>query len=265
MKFEIVEVDTVRGIRRITSPDQRWYSRRIRISEDDEGIWDCVPSVTWITDHYHKGIGFSKWLASKGWDEAEAIRIAAGDKGGKVHQAIGTLLAGQVVAMEDAFENPTSGEPEELTLSEYECLMAFCDWFRETKPEIIASEFTVWNEKYRYAGTVDLLCRIGGAPWLIDFKTSPHIWPSMELQVSAYKHSEASIPKGTRLGILQIGYRMNKKRWKFTTVADQFGLFLATRKIWAKETAGQSPLQREFPLSLSLIDSLPARVDEVPA
>jgi hypothetical protein len=251
MKFEIIEVDRERGIKRITTPDSRWYYRKIRVSESDPGVHDFVPSVTWIADHYPKGTGFYRWLASKGWDESEAIRIAAGDKGGKVHQAIAVLLAGRTIGMEDAFENPTTGEPEELSLAEWECLMTFVAWFEEAKPEVIASEFTVWNEYFRYAGTVDLLCRIKGRTWLIDFKTSPNIWPSMELQVSAYKHTP-TIPKNCRLGILQLNYRLNKRKWRFTEVKDQFQLFLAVRRIWAKETEGQKPLQRDFPLTLTL-------------
>ena len=252
MKHAIREVDHERGILQCTYADERWYSRRI----NENTAWDFVPSVTWICDSYPKGIGFYRWLANKGWDEAEAIKAAAGDKGSKVHQSIAVLLAGGTVHMDDAFENPRSLEIEPLTPQEYECLMSFVEWFLEVKPEVIASEYTVWNEHYNYAGTVDLKCRIKGKVWLIDFKTSADIWPTFELQVSAYKHAEA-MPESQRrkikLGILQVGYRRNKtKKWKFTEVKDQFPLFLAARKIWAKETEGQKPLQREYPLSLSL-------------
>ena len=252
MKREIREVDTERGIVQLTMSDERWYSRRIM----ENTAWDFVPSVTWICDSYPKGIGFYHWLASKGWNEAEAIRAAAGDKGSKVHQAIGVLIAGGTVAMDDAFENPRTLEPEPLTPAEYECLMSFVEWFQQVKPEVIASEYTVWNEHFRYAGTVDLKCRIDGKVWIIDFKTSADIWPPMELQVTAYKHADPapeSQRRKIRLGILQVGYRRNKtKKWKFTEVKDQWPLFLAARKIWEKETEGQQPLQREYPLSLSL-------------
>lgn len=253
VKFAIIETDRAAGIRRVTFPSERWYERRIKISDEDPGVWDFVPSVTWIGEHYPKGIGFFKWLASKGWDEAEALKIAAGERGGKVHQAIAAMLTGRVIGIEDSFQNPTTLQPEPLSLEEWECLMSFVAWFGETKPEVIATEFTVWNEKYRYAGTVDLLCKIDDKFWLIDFKTSPNIWPSMELQVSAYKHTP-TIPKNCKLGILQLNYRLNNRKWKFTPVADQFQLFLAARRIWAKETEGQKPLQRDYPLVLSLSD-----------
>ncbi len=251
MKHTIREVDHERGILQITTADERWYHRTIL------GNHDYVPSVTWICDSYPKGVGFYKWLASRSWDESEAIKAAAGDKGSKVHQAIALLIAGGTVSMDDAFENPRSLELETLTPSEYECLMSFVEWFQEVKPEVIDSEYTVWNEHYRYAGTVDLKCKIDGKIWLIDFKTSADIWPTFELQVSAYKHAEPvsdAERRKIKLGILQVGYRRNKtKKWKFTTVPDRFPLFLAARKIWAHETEGQKPLQREYPLSLSLI------------
>ncbi len=249
MKREIREVDAARGVVCLTLPDERWYCRRVM----ENTAWDFVPSVTWIADHFPKGVGFFKWLASKSWDEAEAIKAAAGDKGSKVHQAVGVLIAGGTVTMEDAFTNQRTGEPEEITPDEYACLMSFVEWFNETRPEIIAVEYTVWNEHYRYAGTVDLKCRIDGKVWIIDLKTSADIWPPHELQVSAYKHADKDGPKVQKLAILQLGYRRNKiKKWKFTPIADKFKLFLAARQIWANECAGVVPLQREYPLSLSL-------------
>jgi hypothetical protein len=246
MKYEIKEVDAERGIICITTPDQRHYARRIM------GNWDFVPSVTWICDTgCPKSVGFYKWLANKGWDEAEQIKASAGDRGSKVHQAISVLVRGGTVSIDDAFENPRTLEPEPLTPTEYECLMSFVDWYQETKPEVILNEFTVWNEKYRYAGTVDLKCRINGKLWLIDVKTSSEIWLPYELQVSAYKHADLP-PIAQKLGILQVGYRKNKRKWKFTPVKDQFSLFLAARRIWQKEAGNQKPLQREFPLELTL-------------
>jgi hypothetical protein len=254
MKREVRVVDHERQTLQLTTCDERWYLRSVSADGTAENKqWMFVPSVTWVVGHYPKGVGFYKWLASKGWDEAEEIKASAGDRGSKVHQAIGVLVNGGTVGINDSFENPRTMHPEPLNPDEYLCLMSFCQWFEEVKPEVIASEYTVWNEHYGYAGTVDLKCRINGVVWLIDIKTSPDIWPSFELQVSAYKHADPTLPKGARLAILQVGYKRNKhKKWKFTPVADQFELFLAARKIWKKETAGTVPLQREYPLELSL-------------
>jgi hypothetical protein len=258
VKREIREVDSERGIIQITDQDERFYARRILKGTPQER-WDYVPSVTWICDRgFPKGIGFYRWLADKGWDQAEEIRVAAGEKGSKVHQCVAILLNGGCVSMEDSFENPRTLDLEPLTAEEYFCLMTFTEWFAETKPDVIDYEYTVWNERYRYAGTVDLKCRLNidgyKYVWIIDVKTSPHIWPSQELQVSAYKHADTE-SKTTKLGILQVGYKANKsKKYKFTPVADKFQLFLSARKIWAHECENVKPLQREYPMSLSLVE-----------
>jgi hypothetical protein len=233
--------------------------------------------VTWICEAgYPKGIGFYKWLAQHGWDESQAIKQARGDEGYKVHAAIKALLNGETVTMESAFYNETLNAPEPLNPDEYECLMSFCDWFALARPAVISCEYVVWNESSvpgnGYAGMVDLKCclsadylatalkgrhkwGIEGAKhqpedvWIVDFKTSQYLWPSHEIQVSAYKHADRGVD---RLGILQLGYRSNKAGFKFSEIADQYDLFLAARQIWAKETAGQAPLQRDYPLSLTL-------------
>lgn len=256
MKKEIRVVDEARGIIQITTRDERFYARIVNRASG-EPIYDYVPSVSWICNYYYKGNELLRWVAKHGWDEAEEIKAAAGDKGSKVHQAINRMVSGGTVLMEDSFENPRTNQPEPLTPEEYFCLMTFRDWFEKTRPEVLASEYTVWNERWRYAGTVDLRCRIGKTVWLIDIKTSPQIWPSMELQVSAYKHADPTLPKSAKLAILQVGYKKNKtQKYKFTPIPDQFQLFMSTRRIWAKETAGQAPLQRNYPMSVSLSPEL---------
>jgi hypothetical protein len=253
MKREIREVDAAKGWIQITECDERWYARLV-----NEGkTWDYVPSVTWILEvGYPKGNGFYRWLAGKGWDEAEAIKESAGDQGDKVHQGVQVLLSGGRVNMGDSFVNPSTMQPEPLTPHEYLCLMTLKEWADEEQPIIIELERPVWNEKYRYAGTRDIKCRLKSDDyryvWVIDVKTSQHVWATHICQVSAYKHA-TSEQDVKRLGILQLGYMKNKyKKWKFTRVTDEFGLFLAAKKIWERECQGIVPLQRDYPVSLSL-------------
>lgn len=237
-------IKKIEGGVQITVAGERWYLF---------GDGEYYPSCTWIVSYYPKGIAFQKWLASKGWDESQAIKAVAGDKGSKVHKAIETLLDGKEVPMEAKYINPTTEKEEELTLEEYECLMSFVEWWRECQPTTIAKELVITNKEYGYAGTVDYVCEIAGERWVIDFKTSQNIWPEHRLQVSAYAHAlKDAHQQIDKLGILQLGYRLNKKKYKFTEIEDCFGLFLATRQIWAEETKGQEPLKRNYPLSLKL-------------
>lgn len=252
MKKEIRKVDEKTGIVQITTADERWY---VKMIENKEGIPEVkfVPSVTWIASYYPKGLPFYKWLANKGWDEAEAIKQAAGDKGSKVHQAIEDLVKGNEVKMDAKYLNKTTEKEEELTVEEYECIMSFASWFNRVKPVVLASEQVVFNDAEGYAGTVDMTCEIDGRPYILDFKTGQTIWPEHELQISAYKHA---LPKDILelpgLATLQLGYRRNKDRFKFTEIEDKYDLFLTAKKIWANETKGIEPLQKDYPPSLRL-------------
>lgn len=230
------------GIVRVTVADERWYL---------DGTQE-VPSVTWVAGCYPKGIAFYKWLADKGWDEAESIKQAAGDKGSKVHQAIEDALLGKEVMMDAKYPN-NDGEEEELTLEEYTCLVSFKDWFNEVQPKTIKTEFVVFNKTDNYAGTVDYLCKIGDETWLIDFKTSQSVWTEYELQVSAYRKAlEIKGQKIDKVGILQVGYRLNKRGWKMNEIEDRYDLFLHAKAIWQNEHGDEKPKVKDYPTSIKL-------------
>jgi len=238
-----IELRTIKpdGIIQITTVDERWYQI------PKTGAF--YPSVTWITEYYPKGIAFFKWLASKGWDEAESIKTAAGDKGSKVHKGIERLLQGGTILMDEILTD-SDGEESPLTVEEYDCIISFSAWWKENNPTLIANEQVVFNDEYEYAGTLDAIVDIAGVTYVVDFKTSPNLWPSHELQVSAYNHA---LPKpAMKLAILQVGYGRNKKGYKFTEVEDKFDLFLACKKMWHNENDGVFPKQKDYPEKVSL-------------
>ncbi|TQF41152.1 hypothetical protein UNPF46_08505 [Bradyrhizobium sp. UNPF46] len=260
MKKIIPETDKERGILQVTIADERWYVKQVTDPATKLPALKYVPSVTWIAGHYPKGIGFYKWLADKGWDESQAIKSAAGDKGSKVHEAISAILRGEEVRIDSKFINPSTEQLEELTLEECDAIKSFVDWKNENKPESIAWDVTVFSEKYGYGGTIDYICKIDRQVYIIDFKTSAEVWSEYELQVSAYKHpiesGEFNVEGFTevsdiKLAILQIGYRRNKAGYKWNEIEDKFPLFLAARQIWANECGGQAPKMREYPIVLS--------------
>lgn len=239
MKIERKVVDKKLGIVQCTTEDERWY------------LVDQIylPSVTWICSFYPKGIGYMKWLAEKGWNEAEALKVLAGNKGSRVHKAIELLNSGETVRHDTLFMDD-SGVELELTADEYEAVISYANWFKSTNPKILRSEFTVVNTEFGFAGTVDIEAEINGELYVVDVKTSADIWPSHEIQVSAY----AKTLGNHKRAILQVGYKRNKNKYKFTEIEDKFKLFLASREIWSEETAGIEPLQRDFPTSISLND-----------
>lgn len=292
MQKLIRQVDEKKGIVQVTVGDERWYFKESKESKTGNPIMRAVPSVTWIAGHYPKGVQFYKWLAEKGWDESQAIKVAAGDKGSKVHEAISSIFRGEEVRIDSKFVNRSKSDAEntvveELTFEEIECILSFLNWKKETEEDYtiqsLAWDMTVFSESEEYAGTIDWIALLtpkeggknplklaGPTPFLTDFKTSQYIWTEYELQISAYgrtvSNGENPIMElnengtmsgklmdvsGLRLAILQLGYRKNKNRYKFTELEDQFDLFQVAKEIWKRETSGQSPRQVDIPIVLS--------------
>lgn len=258
MKKEIKIVDKEKGILRLTTADERFYIKSIQNLITGLPEYRFVPSVTWICQAgFPKGFALLKWYADHGMTEASVLKEAAGDKGSRVHLAIVDLLDKKTVEMGSKYLNQSTGQEEELTVEEYECLMSFVAWFKETKPEVIAREIVVFSDSFGFAGTIDLFCRIGGAFYIIDFKTSQSIWTEYELQVSAYKQAlfeqgEIKNIEDIHLGILQLGYKRNKAGFKWNEIEDKFLLFLSAQTIWANEHGTEQPSQKDYPLTLSL-------------
>ena len=288
MHKEIRQIDETGRFVQVTTCDQRFYGR---LAPGPSGIeeFQWRPSVTWQCDYYPKGPQFMAWLKKNG-EESDQIKRLAGDRGYKVHLAIGQLNAGFPVRgiscgdrESDKFLNPTTGKEEELTLEEYQGVLSYVDWWEaEGKKffKIIAFEYAIWPDPvecsertgypervFNYAGTVDIkveqlvmrseLVDAGYKTWtgekgsigVIDSKTSLDIWPTMEMQVSAYRVAE----KADWSAILQLNYRRNKtKLWKFTEIPDRFALFCSTQRIWEHETSGEAPMQKDYPLQVQL-------------
>jgi hypothetical protein len=246
----------------ITTPDERWYAAK-PLKEMDElatlSPEDFYPSSTWICSFYPKGKQYMKWLADKGWDNAEEIKNAAGEKGSRVHHACDDLMQGVEVKI-DAKYPDKDGEMAELTAEEYGICMTFRKFLEDEQPEILGIEYTVLNHEHKYAGTVDIKCRIKSDDYqfvhIIDIKTSADVYPSHEIQVSSYKEAD---PECEKIDILQVGYKRNKSGYKLTPIVPQFDVFLAAKRIWQKETEGVVIPQRLYPLSLQWKFEKPAK------
>lgn len=260
MKKEIVQVDEKRGLARITTLDERWYSREVLDVTTGLPTIEFRPSITYIGHFYPKGKGFEQYLKKNG-DEADVLVQLAGERGSKVHQAVEILNKGGQVGINDKFINTRTGQPEELTPDEYGCVMSYRDWWMsegKATYRILGVEEVVWPEgpgsevggPLHFAGTLDIRVeRIAdGAKGVIDVKTSKDIYPGHIIQVSALAVATGSDWQA----ILQVGYRRNKNGYKFTEVPSRLDLFEAAKTIWAYETEGDVPLQRDYPLILTL-------------
>lgn len=241
MKIEIREIMNPNTIR-ITTPDERWYQH------PKTKAW--VPSATWIADYCPKGIGFYKWLAEKGWDEAQAQLVLAGNKGSRVHNACEKLaLDGSINIREDVFPDG-NGDEKDLTEEELQCVFSFAQWCNDCSPKFLAIEKTVFNEQYRYAGTLDMLVEIGGVKYIVDIKTSANIYLSHEAQISSYFHADGIV--ADKMAILQVGYNRNKTGYKFTEISDKFNIFLSALEFWKDENENKNPHQKDYPIELKI-------------
>lgn len=282
MKKEIKLVDKKSGIMRVTTLDERWYAKPSTDGKTGLPEYTFVPSSTWIAGYYPKGIAFYKWLAGRGWNEAEAERNAAGDKGSKVHRAIEDLICGNEIKIDAKYINNSTEKEEELSVEEYDAILSFADFFAKVKIKPLFTEKTIWGDEY--GGTLDLIfealedykdrsCELKkGKVYLLDLKTSKFIWPEHRLQLSSYFHgwfgegNEKNVVSDIVTGgslILQVGYTKNKAGWKLTTIADQYDLFLVARQIWANENPDAKPKQKDYPLSVKLELEKPAEKSKV--
>jgi hypothetical protein len=259
MNKEIRVIDKEKGIVRITTLDERWYAKPGENKLTGLPEYQFFPSSTWIAGMYPKGIEFYKWLANKGWDEAEAIKSAAGRRGSKVHQATEHLEKNGSFTIETQFLNHDNDLLELLSTEELGCVLSFIEWHKETKPQLLANEMTVFGDGY--AGTLDRIYRIDGQVYIVDLKTSQYIWEEMKLQVSSYSHASIDYKSlgitdeewnNRMLAILQLGYKLNKRSYKFTEIEDKYNLFEMAKLVWANENPNAKPKQKDYPLVLSL-------------
>jgi len=69
---------------------------------------------------------------------------------------------------------------------EYPAWTAFQMWVGKYNPYPIENEMSVYSEKFRYAGILDLLAEIDGKTYLVDLKTSNRVSGGMFIQVAGY-------------------------------------------------------------------------------
>jgi len=257
MEKQVRIVDEKKGTVQVTTYDERWYAKQDEDPKTKLPIYSYVPSVTWVVSKYPKGTEFYKWLAKMGWDESQAIKEAAGSKGSAIHKAIEELLAGETVKMDGEYADVKTGDIRPLTVEEYYAVMTFADWYEDLCSkhvvEVVSSEITVWNDEDNYAGTVDIILRIDGRLIIVDIKSGQHIWPEYILQQSAYKRAlDLAGTEIAQIAILQVGFKRNKRGWKYTTLEYDYELFLAAKKIWQHECSNVTVHQRDYPVELTL-------------
>lgn len=279
MKKQIIDIDKEKGTFRVTTQDERWYGKPSKNSKTGLPEYDWYPSSTWIVHYYYTDAFLIEWIAKKGLDEAEAIKIAAGDKGSKIHQGTELLAKGETITIGQKFMNWDKGIDEEITVEEYEAMIAYKNWFERSNIQVLCTEMSVFNKgkNFKYAGTLDEIDAVTNditgfrQIWIVDKKTSKSISDGHKMQLSSYSHADIDYQKlgiteeewsNRKLAILQLGYPYNKDKYKFTEVEDCFEDFIKVcYTTWRKKNPDATPKQALYPLSIKL--NLPIKEQKV--
>lgn len=90
-------------------------------------------------------------------------------------------------------EDLAHGRQVEVPEAVADAVGGYVNWLDTWQPEIIWTERPVANRHWWYAGKPDVVCRIAGETWLLDWKTARAVYGDNALQVACYGHAEFSV------------------------------------------------------------------------
>lgn len=170
---------------------------------------------------------------AKGW--YKELSQKAKDFGSALHNLIEVYLKKQ----------PVDGLLEELP-SLKKPFADFKKWEKENNLKVLENEHIIWSEKYRYAGTLDLVATLNGGKklYIVDLKSSKAIYPEYLMQIAAYRaaYEERSGKKIDGVGILRLPKVENDTiEWREYTLAEAdkaFKAFLHLVDYWWETNGG---------------------------
>lgn len=119
-----------------------------------------------------------------------------------VNEDVLRKAADRGTAVHNAIENWIKFGIEDISPANRGYFEGFREWWDKYRPTVIGSEWRLYHKLLRYAGTVDLVCRIDGELWIIDFKTTSTLSDMLlRVQLEAYaKALESHGVKAARKG-----------------------------------------------------------------
>ena len=163
----------------------RYYTQR-KLKKGETA--DFIMSVTTWLNCASKGIGFDKWLGNSS-NYAAAMKYA-NDRaliGTMTHALVMYMTWGKKVDTSIGFYDNDSGKIVPVPNEVKRRLGGYIDFFDEHSPVPIATELSLFDPGFAYAGTMDQLMMIDGKLWQIDIKTGAEYPKSQRLQLTAYK------------------------------------------------------------------------------
>jgi hypothetical protein len=228
--------------------DQRFYRRNE----------EYYPSVSSILNYFPKNKFFHDWLKDVGHN-SEIIAQKAAWEGTQVHNAIEHFLNGNELSWIDEDGNALYG------LEIWKMILKFADFWNTHKPELIATEYHLFSDEYKFAGTADIICRIAGVLYLLDIKTSNSIHNSYNLQLAAYAQAwnETHSEKVTDTGIVWLKAatrgpakgKIQGSGWQLKQIGDieqNFTMFTKIYDIFKMENPNYKPLTQTLPTTIKI-------------
>ena len=242
-------VEYAEGDKQVNVLDSRFYRR--------EGNY--YPSVTSVLNYFPKNQFFHAWLKDVGHN-SEIIANKAAGEGTQVHQAVDAFLNGEEITWIDEYGNA------KYNLDVWRMILKFADFWNTHKPELIATEYHLFSDEHKYAGTADLVVRMFDNIWLLDLKTSNSLHTSYDLQLAAYATAwnETHDEKVTHTGILWVkantrsegkGDKIQGKGWELKFVNDiekNFKMFKNIYEIYSLENPNFKPVTETLPTSVKI-------------
>ncbi|MBA7562031.1 hypothetical protein ES708_03680 [subsurface metagenome] len=181
------------------------------------------PRVTTILNIIHRP-ELERWRGDLGNVEANRVMYEAAEIGTSLHNIC------RLFNRDQSFEIPTASQIGQM-------FDTYRRWFEMVIDTVIETEQLVVSKKFGYAGTFDLLAVLKGdaTPSVIDLKTSKDFWPTMALQLAAYR--EALLEEGKKVN-RRLVVRIDKLETgklevkEYTQHARDFNAFLAALSLF---------------------------------
>jgi len=238
-------------LKQINFLDQRFYKYKE----------EYFPSITYILQYFPKGKFFEDWLKDVGYNSEHIVKNSAYE-GTQIHSLIEEYLQGKEIFWLDNKGNAR------YSMSVWNMLLKFTEFWETVNPKLVHSEILVFSEKYKIAGTCDLVVEIDDKLWILDIKSSNNLHTSYDLQTAAYAKcfEECFGKKIHKTGILWLksskrssdssGKKIQGKGWELyespRDIDHNFNLFLNIYELFKLENPYDKPIFNKYPTSVKL-------------
>lgn len=181
---------SVKGVQKLEGEDRYYEWNGERYPSVTTILKYCVPKPALATWKNKQLIGTTLDNISEfeGRDrEAGVKRIIALHKDDTTKAGIGSEVHAFAEASANGWPTPEPSPEAEPYFRAYERFQY------DVKPKYIATELTVYNRTYGFAGTGDIFAKVFKHDAVIDIKTGKSVWPEVALQCSAYANGEFAV------------------------------------------------------------------------